>query len=515
MPQKNPSSRRVITPLLLFTLAGWALWALGRNEPTAASTAETVPARGPEPASARPRERVTWSRRRMATSLAFVTLFFAGAAFSAGAGDVVVGALEDTTASETASTESEPAGEEQAPADDQAAEAEGTDGEAAEGEPAESEPAEGELPASDDAEAPSEDQEQAEPADDPAPEGEGEGDDGSSPQDGAPADPGDEPAANDDEGNESSPTGGGQPSGGSEDDDEAPAPHLDEGEDDPSSQPPAESTLLDGPDGPSQLDPEASAEGFFATVWLHRALPDPTPPAKRLTPLFAKTLGREANRAHVDWALLLGVLRASGFDSSSMSTTGVRRAADRLVALGVRRNQWRALLGYRGRTTFADKALALTRYNRAVGLRSLVTGLVAAKPALQQKVLRDSRLHVYPAGRLDVAMGRIDVRVLVLLEYLAEAHGEVTVSSLFSGHRLYARPGVVSAHVYGLAVDVAALGGTPIAGHQEPNGLTERAVRNILLLPAELQPRQVISLLGLGGPSFPLADHGDHIHVGY
>jgi hypothetical protein len=40
-------------------------------------------------------------------------------------------------------------------------------------------------------------------------------------------------------------------------------------------------------------------------------------------------------------------------------------------------------------------------------------------------------------------------------------------------------------------------------------------VRNILLLPSELQPKQVISLLGLGGPSFPLADHGDHIHVGY
>jgi hypothetical protein len=43
----------------------------------------------------------------------------------------------------------------------------------------------------------------------------------------------------------------------------------------------------------------------------------------------------------------------------------------------------------------------------------------------------------------------------------------------------------------------------------------EKAVRNILRLPAEVQPQQVISLLGLGGPSFPLGDHGDHIHVGY
>ena len=39
-------------------------------------------------------------------------------------------------------------------------------------------------------------------------------------------------------------------------------------------------------------------------------------------------------------------------------------------------------------------------------------------------------------------------------------------------------------------------------------------MRNILRLPAELQAKQVI-LLGLGGPSFPLADHDDHIHVGY
>jgi hypothetical protein len=40
-------------------------------------------------------------------------------------------------------------------------------------------------------------------------------------------------------------------------------------------------------------------------------------------------------------------------------------------------------------------------------------------------------------------------------------------------------------------------------------------VREVLLLPAELQAKQVISLLGLGGPSFPLANHDDHIHIGY
>jgi hypothetical protein len=68
--------------------------------------------------------------------------------------------------------------------------------------------------------------------------------------------------------------------------------------------------------------------------------------------------------------------------------------------------------------------------------------------------------------------------------------------------------------MYGLVVDIAGLANRPIYGNQEPRGLTEKAVRTILRLPAEVQP-QVISLLGLGGRSSALGDHGDHIHVGY
>jgi hypothetical protein len=99
--------------------------------------------------------------------------------------------------------------------------------------------------------------------------------------------------------------------------------------------------------------------------------------------------------------------------------------------------------------------------------------------------------------------------------YLAKTFHQVTVACLVSGHRLYARPGVVSAHVYGRAVDIAALGNVSIAGHQQPGGVTEQAVRDILMLPGGMLPKQVISLLGLGGPSFPLANHADHIHIGY
>src|SRR5207253_1613756 len=74
---------------------------------------------------------------------------------------------------------------------------------------------------------------------------------------------------------------------------------------------------------------------------------------------------------------------------------------------------------------------------------------------------------------------------------------------------------VVALRHYCRAVDIAALDGVSIYGHQQPGGLTEQGVRALLMLPGGMLPGQVISLLGLGGPSFPLANHYDHIHVGF
>ena len=49
----------------------------------------------------------------------------------------------------------------------------------------------------------------------------------------------------------------------------------------------------------------------------------------------------------------------------------------------------------------------------------------------------------------------------------------------------------------------------------EPDYLTKNRIRIIDSANNELQPQQIISLMGLGGASFPLADHHDHIHVGF
>src|SRR5689334_18375475 len=262
------------------------------------------------------------------------------------------------------------------------------------------------------------------------------------------------------------------------------------------------------------LDAEASLPG--ATVWIHGPAVDPTPESARLRAQFARELVSYSRQAGVDWALVLAVLRADGNNGRApASRNELRTLSLRLAEYGGRANGWAAALSVSSQPTFADRVVALRHYYRAVGMASLVHGLLSQKHDLEDRVLHDPRVTMYAGGRSDVAAHKIDVRVLATILYLADTFHQVTVSCLISGHRLYARPGVVSAHIYGRAADIAALGGVSIFGHQQPGGVTEQAVRALLLLPGGMLPAQVISLLGLGGPSFPLANHYDHIHVGY
>ena len=262
------------------------------------------------------------------------------------------------------------------------------------------------------------------------------------------------------------------------------------------------------------LDAEANNAG--ATVWLYRAAVDPTPPAARLRVSFARDLVRYSRQAHVDWALVLAMLRADGHNGRAPATHAqLRSLTFRLAGLGGATNPWAAALSYSSQTSTADRVVALRNYYRAAGLASLVYGLLSQKHDLEDRVLHDSRISIYAGGRNDIAAHKVDVRVLAVMLYMAETFHQVTVSCLISGHRLYARPGVISAHIYGRAADIASLGGVSIYGHQQPGGVTERAVRALLMLPGGMLPQQVISLLGLGGPSFPLANHYDHIHVGF
>ena len=58
--------------------------------------------------------------------------------------------------------------------------------------------------------------------------------------------------------------------------------------------------------------------------------------------------------------------------------------------------------------------------------------------------------------------------------------------------------------------------GVPVTGHQGPGTLTDELIKTVLQLQGTMHPHQVISLEDLPGEtSFALADHYDHVHVGY
>ena len=509
MPQRKHILFKALLPLGLLAMAAAAIF---RRKPDAweyeqaeEHVAVDAPAAVPTAAHRRP-------AKRFALAAAFSTLFFAGAAFTAGAGDQMVRLIDEDAASLAAAdvtgspepggaADSENAAPEPAPeaapveaAPAEAAPVEAAPAEAAPVEAAPAEPASAEQPAVDAAPAP---EAAVEPAAEPAPSTVAE----------QAAEPADEAAA------AAAPAPSNVVSA-------APARPAASPAKAPASRPapaakpsPAKKWVVKRAAAPPAKAPEVEVEqGGEPTIWLNRALPDPTPASARLHRAFAKRLVASSKRHGADWAAVLGVLRAQGERGAAPASA---RELDALAARMAGTDAWKGALALSGRTGFADRAAAFADLYRFVGIEALVNGYAASKVKLGRKVLSTPGILIYGGGRSDIMMGRIDVRVIVLIGYLAQRHGSVTVSSLFTGHRTFARPGVVSAHVYGHAVDIAAVGGTPIAGHQQPGGLTEAAVRSVLLLPGELQPQQVISLLGLGGPSFPMRDHGDHIHVGF
>jgi hypothetical protein len=142
--------------------------------------------------------------------------------------------------------------------------------------------------------------------------------------------------------------------------------------------------------------------------------------------------------------------------------------------------------------------------------------LLLSKEALQKRVLDDKGLSIYSCGREDIASGKIDRRVLALLEYLRSKGFTLTITALECGHSLLTTSGNVSEHSTGDAVDIAVIDGVPVTGHQGPGTLTDQLIRDVLQLQGTMHPHQVISLEDLPGEtSFALPDHYDHVHVGY
>jgi hypothetical protein len=144
------------------------------------------------------------------------------------------------------------------------------------------------------------------------------------------------------------------------------------------------------------------------------------------------------------------------------------------------------------------------------GARNTTTGqvLLMTKEQLQQRVLADPHVRIYPCGQRDIAADTVDRRVLALIEYLSAAGLDPTISGLVCGN---------SSGAAGSSVNISALDGIPVIGHQGTGSITDLAVRRLLTLQAALAPTQIISLMSYKGQPTTLAlpDHADHLQITY
>src|SRR5262249_9914310 len=143
--------------------------------------------------------------------------------------------------------------------------------------------------------------------------------------------------------------------------------------------------------------------------------------------------------------------------------------------------------------------------------------LLMSKQQLMQRVLADRHVDIYPCGRQDIGSGGTDRRVLATIEFLRVSGLDPTISSLHCGHSVLTTSGNVSEHSTGDAVDISAVNGIPILGHQGPGTITDITIRRLLTLQGAMKPHQIISLMTFPGTdnTLSLPDHYDHIHVGF
>jgi hypothetical protein len=115
-------------------------------------------------------------------------------------------------------------------------------------------------------------------------------------------------------------------------------------------------------------------------------------------------------------------------------------------------------------------------------------------------------------GIADLKAGRVDPRVVSVLEELAKKH-KLTISAMVSDHDKLTSGGSISNHYYGRAVDIATVDGRPVT----PGNLAARRIAVALSsLPASIRPTEIGSPWQLPGAAyFSDSEHQNHLHVAF
>ncbi|MCW3069734.1 MAG: peptidoglycan DD-metalloendopeptidase family protein [Solirubrobacterales bacterium] len=144
--------------------------------------------------------------------------------------------------------------------------------------------------------------------------------------------------------------------------------------------------------------------------------------------------------------------------------------------------------------------------------------LLESKQQLEPQVLHDPGIALGRCGRQVVQSGRVDKRVLGMLEYLSVSGLKPTVSGLScAGPTSVAVAANAGASASSEAVDITAINGVPVAGHQGSGSIADDTVRKLLMLQGATRPRQIVSLMSYPGAVGAVASQraGKAIHVAF
>jgi hypothetical protein len=135
--------------------------------------------------------------------------------------------------------------------------------------------------------------------------------------------------------------------------------------------------------------------------------------------------------------------------------------------------------------------------------------LLESKQQLEPQVLHDSGVHLSSCGRAAVQAGRVDKRVLAMLEYLSVSGLRPTVGGLRCSGRA-ARIANAPAAAGSLAVTITAVNGVSVAGARGAGSPADAAVRKILMLQGLARPQRVVSAIGIPGAGIAVTSSRAH-----
>jgi soluble lytic murein transglycosylase-like protein len=138
-----------------------------------------------------------------------------------------------------------------------------------------------------------------------------------------------------------------------------------------------------------------------------------------------------------------------------------------------------------------------------------------SQPELERAVLADPGIELGHCDRTQVASGKVSRQALALLVFLSRSGLKPTVGELRCGHIASTPNGPRTVFPTAGTLDIAAINGIPIAGHQGAGTVTDITIRTLLTLGHKFAPKRIVSLMKY--PSAPstvaLPDHSTYIQI--